>query len=111
MLNTKVAIYVPSTIAGNKPAPKNLIKKWENNCKEKMAQLFGGFTVFKTKGGWYSPELGLIEENITIIQSFTNEEGLNKVPELQELAKNMAEAMSQEVVAVEIAGVMNFIPA
>lgn len=111
MLNHKIAVYVPSTINGNTPAPQTLIDQWVRASKIKLANLFGGFTAYHGEGGWYSPEHGLIEESVTIVQAYTDEEGLSKVPQVRELAKEIAQAMSQEVVSVEVNGELHFIGA
>lgn len=109
MLNHKIAVYIPSTVKGNQPAPADLIAKWERQAKIKLASLFGGFTAYHGQGGWFSDEHGLIEENVTIVQAFTDETGLAKVEQVRELAQEIAKAMEQEVVSVEVDGQLNFI--
>lgn len=109
MLNHKIAVYIPSTVKGNQPAPANLIQKWERQAKIKLASLFGGFTAYHGQGGWFSEEHGLIEENVTIVQAFTDEQGLAKVGQVKELAQEIAREMEQEVVSVEVDGQLNFI--
>jgi len=109
MLTHKIAIYVPSTVKGNQPAPAVLVAKLVKASKVKLASLFGGFTAFVGQGGWHSPEHGLIEENVTIVQSFTDEAGLVHVHEVKELAKQIAKEMQQEVVSVEVDGALHFI--
>lgn len=109
MLDHKIAVYVPSTIRGNQPAPADLIAKWERQAKITLASLFGGFTAYHGQGGWFSPEHGLIEENVTIVQAFTDADGLAKVGKVKELAQQIAKEMEQEVVSVEVDGQLNFI--
>jgi hypothetical protein len=109
MLNKKVAIYIPSTVNGAEPAPVELIAKWTKASKVLLAKLFGGFTASIGQGGWYSDVHGLIEENVTIVTAFTDENGLVKVPELRELAEQIAADMRQEAVSVEVDGVLEFI--
>jgi hypothetical protein len=109
MLNHKIAVYIPSTVKGNQPAPADLIQKWERQAKITLASLFGGFTAYHGQGGWFSPEHGLIEENVTIVQAFTDEAGLANVGKVRELAQEIASAMEQEVVSVEVDGQLNFI--
>jgi hypothetical protein len=108
MLNHKIAVYVPSTINGNLPS-NDLAEKWLKITKIRMANLFGGFTTFQTQGGYMSAEHGLIEEQITIVQSFTDDEGLTKLPKVNELAMEIMHDMGQEVVSVEVDGTLNFI--
>jgi hypothetical protein len=107
----KVAVYVPSTLKGNQPAPPELIEKWVRASKIKMAGLFGGFTTLTGQGGWLSDTHGLIEETVTMVRSFTDEEGLKRIGEVKELAKQMAIEMEQEAISVEVAGELNFITA
>lgn len=109
MLKVKVAVYVPSTVNGNTPADPALIAQWVTESKKRLANLFGGFTSFKAEGGWYSPEHGLIEESVTIVQAFTDDEGLTKVPDVRALASEIAYAMTQEAVSVEVAGTLEFV--
>lgn len=109
MLNVKVAVYVPSTVKGNQPAPPALIAKWVRESKVRLANLFGGFTSYHAEGGWYSPEHGLIEESVTVVQAYTDTEGLTKVPQVRELAKEIASEMEQEAVSVEVNGELHFV--
>jgi hypothetical protein len=109
ILDHRIAIYVPSTIKGNQPAPAELVAKWVRASKIKLASLFGGFTAYAGQGGWFSTELGLIEENVTIVQAFTDADGLAKVAQVRELAQAIATEMEQEVVSVEVDGQLNFI--
>lgn len=111
MLNHKIAIYIPSTINGNEPAPIELIEKWVRASKIMLANLFGGFTTYNGQGGWFSPEHGLIEESVTIVLAFTDQEGLTKLPKVNELASEIAASMGQEMVSVEVDGSLNFVSA
>lgn len=111
MLSHKIAIYIPSTINGNQPASADLIAKWVRTSKIKLANLFGGFTAYNSQGGYYSTEHGLIEEKVTIVQSFTDEEGLTKLDKVKELAVEIANEMNQEVVSVEVDGTLSFVSA
>lgn len=109
MLKHKVAIYVPSTVEGSKPAPAELVAKWVKASKVKLANLFGGFTAYNGHGGYFSTVHGLIEENVVIVQAHTDEEGLTKVPEVRALALEIAKDMQQEAVSVEVDGVLSFV--
>ena len=110
MLNHKIAIYIPSTIK-NQPAPTELVDKWLRASKILLANLFGGFTTHAGQGGWFSHEHGLIEENVTIVLAFTDQEGLTKLPKIIELAKEIANDMNQEMVSVEVDGTLNLVSA
>lgn len=84
MLNHRVAIFIPSTINGNEPAPAELIARWVNSAKLKFAELFGGFNAHRAVGGWVSPVHGLIEEPVTVITAYTDDDGLDRLGEVEE---------------------------
>lgn len=109
MLTHKIAIYVPSTINGNTKAPPEVIKENVDKAKKTFALLFGGFTSTPAQGGWYSPTHGLIQEDIQIVYSFTDDEGFKKVDEITQLARDIAKSMTQEAVTVEIGGSVQFV--
>lgn len=109
MLTHKIAIYVPSTVNGNNPAPADQIDKWVRASKIKLANLFGGFTSYVAQGGWFSAEHGLVEESIIVVLAYTDDEGLTKLDKVNELAKEIANDMGQEAVSVEVDGTLNFI--
>ena len=111
MLDHKVALYVPSTINGNQPAPAEQIARWVKASKIKLASLFGGFTAYQAQGGWYSETHGLIEEDVTIVQAYTDEDGLAKIGQFRELAAAIARDMGQEVVSLEVNGTLIFVSA
>ena len=109
MLNHRVAIYIPSTVDGNKPANPGHVDQWIEESKILLANLFGGFTAFKAHGGYYSATKGLIEESITVVQAFTDVDSTDKFEKVKDLAKKIAISMRQEVVSVEIDGSLQFI--
>jgi hypothetical protein len=111
LLSHKIAIYIPSTIHGNLPAPSALVSKRVTQAKMKFAKLFGGFTAYKAQGGWVSPVQGLVEEDVMIVQAFSNDAGLASVPAVKALAQEIAREMTQESVSVEVDGTLYFIHA
>lgn len=109
-MNHKIAVIIPSTVNANEAASPETVRKWVKCAKTQFAQLFGGFTSHNAVGGWLSPEHGLIEENVTVVSSFTNDHGLNRLGEVKAFASKMARALSQEVVAVEVDHSLHFVP-
>lgn len=109
MLQHKVAIIVPSTINGSETAPRQLVNQWLKSAKIKFARLFGGFTAHKAIGGWVSDQHGLIEEAVTVVSSFTDDDGLRFVGDVREFAARMAEALGQEAVSVEVDHSLEFV--
>lgn len=112
MLERRIAVYVPSTINGNQPAPQTLIDQILVETKSTMAKLFGGFTAINANGGYFSEEHGLIEEQITMVIAFATEADYQtKQAEVFALAQSIARRMTQEVVAVELPYGLKFINA
>jgi hypothetical protein len=105
----RIAIIVPTTVDANQIAAKDVIWKWMRLAKMKFARLFGGFTAHKTCGGWVSSEHGLIEEEVTVITSFTDDDGLGFVASVKEFAAEMPLALNQEAVSVEVDHQLGFV--
>jgi len=101
-MNHKIAVFIPSTMNVNEKASTETINKWIRSAKEQFAELFGGFTSHSAVGGWMSEEHGLVEENVTVVESYTDEFGLNRLNEVKAFARRMAMALMQEAVAVEV---------
>ena len=109
MLQHRIAVIVPSTVNANESASHEVIAKWIKAAKVKFARLFGGFTAHKAVGGWVSQEHGLIEENVTVVTSYTDDDGLGFVEAVKEFAAQMAEALGQEAVSVEVDHQLEFV--
>jgi hypothetical protein len=105
----KIAVIIPSTTNINETAPAETINQWIKSAKVRFAELFGGFTSHKAVGGWMSPIHGLVEESVTIVASFTDEVGLTHLGEVKAFASRLAEALSQEAVAVEVDHSLQFV--
>ena len=111
MFNHRIGIYIPSTTNGKEAASADLIAEWVRTAKKKFAKLFGGFTAYRAVGGWVSPVHGLVEEPVTVITSFTDDDGIDRLGEVEEFAATVAEALGQEAVTVEIDNSLQFIGA
>lgn len=110
MNNHRIGLIIPSTLNANKAASTEIVSKWLKCAKVQFAQLFGGFTSHAAVGGWFSPVHGLIEENVTVVSSFTDANGLKRLNEVKAFAAKMGRALSQEAVAVEVDHSLYFIP-
>ena len=108
-LQHRVAIIVPSTVAASQAASKELVRQWVTSAKTKFARLFGGFTSHNACGGWVSEQHGLIEEPVTVVASFTDDDGLEFIDKVKEFAAQMALAMGQEAVSVEVDNALEFV--
>jgi hypothetical protein len=111
MLNHRVSIFIPATTNGNEPAPADLIARWVKSAKTKFANLFGGFTSYKAVGGWMSPVHGLVEEPVTVVSSHTDDDGLDRLGEVEAFAAAVADALGQEAVTLEIDNSLQFVGA
>jgi len=109
-MNHKIAVIIPSTMNAQEAAPTEIVSKWIKCAKKQFAELFGGFTSHNVEGGWLSPEHGLIEENVTVVSSFTDDHGLNRLNEVKLFASKMGRALGQEAVAVEVDHSLQFVP-
>jgi hypothetical protein len=109
-LNHRVAVVIPSTINVNENAGRETVAEWVKAAKVKLADLFGGFTAYSAVGGWMSPVHGLVEEPVTVVSSFTDKAGLERLPEVKALAAEMAGVLAQEAVAVEVDNSLQFVP-
>lgn len=110
MNNHRIGLIVPSTVNVTEAASTEIVNKWLKCAKVQFAQLFGGFTSHSAVGGWLSPERGLIEENVTVVSSFTDEHGLKRLGDVKAFAAKMGRALGQEVVAIEVDHSLHFIP-
>ena len=110
MNNHRIGLIIPSTVNANEAASTEIVSKWTKCAKKHFAELFGGFTSHAAVGGWLSPELGLIEENVTVVSSFTDDLGLKRLGEVRAFAAKLGRALSQEAVAVEVDHHLEFIP-
>ena len=108
-LDSRAAIYVPSTIDGNKAA-SGLAEKMVEQTAARLSELFGGATISLAAGAWMSAEHGLIREQITIVYSYCTAEQLDQhTDEVIEIAEHIKEEMRQEAVSVEINNALYFV--
>lgn len=108
MNNHKIGIVIPSTVNVNETASLETVGIWIKSAKVQFAEIFGGFTSYNAVGGWMSAQ-GLVEEPVTVVASFTNDDGLNRLNEVKAFAAQMGRALSQEAVAVEVDHRLEFV--
>jgi hypothetical protein len=105
----KIALVIPSTQNVHEAASAETVARWLRTVKTRFAQWFGGFTAHSAVGGWVSPVHGLVEEPVTVVSSYTTQSGLTCLAEVKALASQMAEALAQEAVAVEVDHCLQFV--
>ena len=108
MNNHRIGLIIPSTVNVNEVASLETVGKWIKSAKVQFAEIFGGFTSYNAVGGWMSAQ-GLVEEPVTVVASFTNDHGLNRLNEVKAFAAKMGRALSQEAVAVEVDHRLEFV--
>ena len=111
-LDSKVAIYVPSTNNVSELDKNALQYYFENLILSEFSEMFGGATAQKAVGGWLSEKNGLIKEDVTIIYSFCKDSDFQKnANKVINLAKRVCIEMKQEAVTLEYNNKIAFITA
>jgi hypothetical protein len=106
-LNSKVAIYVPSTINVNEECDNT---QYVKNTIKQLSTWFGGATATPAIGGWVSAAGEVVVENVSIVYSFCTTEDLQKyAADIIELCKTIKHEMRQEAVTLEINGQVKFV--
>ncbi|MEM9983648.1 MAG: cyclic nucleotide-binding domain-containing protein, partial [Bacteroidota bacterium] len=95
-----VGIYIPTTVDGNKPIDTSV---YVEEAKSFMGQRFGGATGRVASGVWYSEKLGIIDEVVYHIHSYTTQEQLNlHLDEVIGYIKKLKRTLNQEAMALEV---------
>ena len=95
-----VGIYIPTTMDGNKPIDTSF---YVEEAKSFMGQRFGGATGRVASGVWYSEKLGIIDEVVYHIHSYTTQEQLNlHLDEVINYIRKLKRTLNQEAMALEV---------
>ena len=106
-LNSKVAIYVPSTMNVNEECDNT---QYVKNTIKQLSTWFGGATATPAIGGWVSAAGEVVVENMSIVYSFCTTEKLQEyAADIIELCKTIKHEMRQEAVTLEINGQVKFV--
>lgn len=106
-LNSKVAIYVPSTINVSKECDNT---EYVKNTIKQLSTWFGGATATPAIGGWVSAAGEVVVENVSIVYSFCTTEDLQKyAADIIALCESIKHDMRQEAVTLEINGQVKFV--
>lgn len=101
-LDSRVAIYVPSTTDTDKPADN---RQQVEDVAAKMSAMFGGATATEARGYWVSQSAGLVGEAVTIIYSNAAAEDIEThAAEIVAICQKIKCEMGQESVSLEING-------
>ena len=106
-LDSKVAIYVPSTI--------NVNEETDNTAQvlriiRRLSELFGGATASDAVGGWVSESGETVIEKVKIVYSFCTSDQLKEhISTIIEICEELKTEMSQEAITLEINGQVKFV--
>lgn len=106
-LNSKVAIYVPSTI--------NVNETTDNTAQviriiRRLAELFGGATASDAVGGWVAEDGQTVIEKVKIVYSFCTSDQLKEhISTIIAICEELKTEMSQEAITLEINGQVKFV--
>lgn len=106
-LDSKVAIYVPSTININEETDN---RKQVLNVIRRLSEMFGGATASDAVGGWVSQTGEVIVEKVKVVYSFcTTDQLKDRIDDILAICKDIKNEMKQEAVTLEINGQVKFI--
>ena len=106
-LNSKVAIYVPSTINVSEECDNT---QYVKNTIKQLSTWFGGATATPAIGGWVSAAGVVVVENVSIVYAFCTTEQLQAHAEdIIALCDSIKHEMGQEAVTLEINRQVKFV--
>ena len=106
-LDSKVAIYVPSTININEETDN---RKQVLNVIRRLSEMFGGATASDAVGGWVSQSGEVIVEKVKVVYSFcTTGQLKDRIDDILSICEDIKNEMKQEAVTLEINGQVKFI--
>ena len=99
-LDSRVAIYVPSTTDTDKPADN---RETVEAVAAKLSAMFGGATATAARGYWVSQSAGLVGEGVTVVYSNAAATDIeNHAAEIVAICQQIKEDMRQEAVSLAI---------
>ena len=100
-----VSVVVPSTIDVDSMMEASEVEATVNATIRDMSLFFGGATATKGRGGWVSNDLGLVTEDVTIVESSCTEDALNAhISGVIKMCLRLKADMGQESVALKVDG-------
>lgn len=95
-----VAIYIPTTTDGDQPMDTS---HFVEEAKSFMGERFGGATGKPASGIWYSEKLGMVNEVVYHIHSYTTPDQLNRhLDEVVSYIRELKHTLRQEAMALEV---------
>jgi hypothetical protein len=101
VLGHSIRIYVPSTVEVVRGAIE-LQADVVQRTMTIMGKCFGGSTAYNAQGAWISEQVGLVIEQVVIVESFATADAVSKhLPTILEYCLQLRKEMKQEAVAME----------
>lgn len=106
-LDSKIAIYVPST--------NNVNKSVDNSAQvleviKRMSKMFGGATASDAVGGWVANDGEIVVEKVKIIYSFCSTDDLKaNFDAILDICNWLKKEMTQEAITLEVNGQVAFV--
>lgn len=95
-----VAIYIPTTTDGDQPMDTS---RFVEEAKSFMGERFGGATGKAASGVWYSEKLGMVNEVVYHVHSYTTPDQLNRhLDEVVAYIRELKHTLRQEAMALEV---------
>lgn len=106
-LNSKVTVYVPSTVDVDKAIDNKAQVEKVARC---LSDSFGGATASPVQGYWVASNGDLVVENTTMVFAYCTTDGATEhMPKIIRLCRELKRDMNQEAIAMEYNGQMYFI--
>lgn len=111
-LDSKVAVYVPSTNNVSEADAAGLQSKFVDVLMAEFSRMFGGATTTAAMGGWMAESGQIVTENVQIVYSFCTGAAFEQnAAAVVGLAKRICKEMKQEAVTLEYNNRVAFITA
>jgi len=91
-LSQKVRLYVPSTVNINEAIDN---KEHVERTLKLFGQLFGGATSYEAVGAWNGSNGKLVQESVTIVESYAKNLASNDIMQVIDYAKQLCKAIMQ----------------
>lgn len=96
----QIGVYIPSTIGVDIEVDT---QAFVDQTLDFLGGLFGGATSTRARGVWKSSEVGLVSENIHLVQSYVTQDDLDQhVSDVIEYVENLKKELEQEAMALEV---------
>lgn len=106
-LNSKVCIYVPSTINVNEQIDN---KEFCSKVQDKLSTIFGGATTQEVLGSYKAEDGSKVIEKISIVYAFCDSEQLKKnIYKVVDICEWLKRTMTQESILLEVNNKAKFI--